>query len=81
MTVEKGNKVRLRDMSRVKLLKRRPEHLRRRGMRDKFSDSESDDDFLNTKNLHTVPNLEQVEEDLEVNVQVQEQEQEVHQEQ
>ena len=29
-------------------------------MRDQSSDSESDDDYLNTKNLQTVPSLEQM---------------------
>ena len=79
VTAQKGNTVRVRDMSRVMLLKQRPEQLRRRGMRDQSSDSESDDDYLNTKNLQTVPCLEQMEEGLEVDMQIQEQE--VHGEQ
>ena len=48
-------------------------------MRDQSSDSESDGDYLNTKNLQTVPSLEQMEEGLEVDMQIQEQE--VHGEQ
>ena len=81
MTAEKGSTVRVRDMSRVKLLKQRPEHLRRRGLQVQVVDSDDDDDYLDTKNLHTVPKLVQEEEDLEVDVQIQEQEQDVDQEQ
>jgi transposase InsO family protein len=49
VTAERGAKSRVRDMSRVKLLKPRPEHLRRREARQASSDSDSDEDFLDLK--------------------------------
>ena len=49
VTAERGSKTRVRDMSRVKLLKQRPEHLKKREARDVSGNSDSDEDFLDMK--------------------------------
>ena len=54
VTAERGSKRRVRDMSRVKLLKLRPAHLRKAGVSTESvdpddPDSDSDDDFLDLK--------------------------------
>ena len=51
VTAERGSKSRVQDMSRVKLLKQRPEHLRKREARVVFNDSDSDEDFLDIKTV------------------------------
>jgi hypothetical protein len=75
VTAERGSKIRVRDMSKVKLLKNRPVHLRRTLEKMRFSDSESDDDYLDLDNLKTPPILEQGQEDPIVDILEQEEEQ------
>ena len=51
VTAETGSKSKVRDMSRVKLLKQRPEHLRKREARVVFNDSDSAEDFMDIKTV------------------------------
>jgi hypothetical protein len=72
ITAERGSKLRVRDMSRVKLLKKRPMHLRRNLEKERFSDSDSDDDYLDLSKLRLTPVLEQRQEALIDDIQEQE---------
>jgi hypothetical protein len=72
VTAERGSKLRIRDMSRVKLLKKRPVHLRRNLDKERFSDSDSDDDYLDLSKMMLTPVLEQRQEALIDDIQEQE---------
>ena len=72
VTAARGSKQRVRDMSRMKLLKERPVHLRRNLEKVRFSDSDSEDDYLDLNKLRFTPVLEQRQEALLDDIQQQE---------